>query len=103
MDESQIGSFLDVRLSFRREFSLPEDRLVEQWHAALCMSDRDDNEQVVGNAHIVRCRMGDPRVLDLLDGLEADLSAEGQLSWTPIPENLPGQWKICSRASVKNS
>lgn len=75
MDDSQIGSSMSVRLNLRRALSLPEDRLVEQWNAALNLSDEDDGEQVIGNAQIVRCRIGDPRVFDLLDALSGDLSA----------------------------
>jgi hypothetical protein len=75
MDDSQIGSSMSVRLNFRRALSLPEDRLVEQWNAALNLSDEDDGEQVIGNAQIVRCRIGDPRVFDFLDALSGDLSA----------------------------
>jgi GNAT superfamily N-acetyltransferase len=83
VDDSQIGSVLSIRLSFRRALSLPEDRLVEQWNAALYLSDEDDDEQVIGNAHIVRCRLGDPRVFDLLDALDGDLSAVGSVVLDP--------------------
>jgi GNAT superfamily N-acetyltransferase len=64
--------------------SLPEDRLVEQWNAALHLSDEDDDhEQVIGNAHIVRCRLGDPTVFDLLDALDGDLSAVASVVLDP--------------------
>jgi GNAT superfamily N-acetyltransferase len=84
MDDSQIGSFLSVRLSVRRALSSPEDRLVEQWSAALYLSDKDADEQVIGNAHIVRCRIGDPRVFDLLDALDGDLSAVASVVLDPF-------------------
>jgi GNAT superfamily N-acetyltransferase len=83
MDDSQLGSFLSVRLKFRRELSLPEDRLVEQWNAALYLSDEDDNETAIGRAHIVRCRIGDPSVFDLLDALDGDLSAVASVVLDP--------------------
>lgn len=56
---------------------------MEQWNAALYLSDEDDNEQVIGHAHIVRCRMGDPRVFDLLDALDGDLSAVASVVLDP--------------------
>lgn len=83
VDDSRIGSFMSVELKFRRALSLPEDRLVEQWSAALCLSDEDDNEQVIGHTHMVRCRIGDPRVFDLLDALDGDLSAVASVVLDP--------------------
>lgn len=63
---------------------MPEDRLVEQWSAALRLSDEDDNDQAIGHAHIVRCRIGDPRVFDLLDALDGDLSAVASVVLDPL-------------------
>lgn len=74
---------MGVGLSVRRALSLPEDRLVEQWNAALYLAEEDDNEQVIGHAHIVRCRIGDPRVFDLLDALDGDLSAVASVVLDP--------------------
>ncbi|GAA5202004.1 hypothetical protein GCM10023346_47770 [Arthrobacter gyeryongensis] len=63
---------------------MPEDRLVEQWNAALYLSGEDDDEQIIGNAHIVRCRISDPRVFDLLDALDGDLSAVASVVLDPV-------------------
>lgn len=66
---------------------------MEQWNAAVHMFDDDDAEQVIGHAHIVRCRVGDPRVFDLLDALEADLSAVASVVLDPGSGNPAGPVK----------
>lgn len=75
--DGQIGGRVRIELSLRRELSFPEHRLVEQWHAnAYFTDDSDDPDgegQVIGHAHVVKCRLGEPQVFDILDSLEADL------------------------------
>ena len=76
----EIGSQLQIELNLRRALSFPEQRIVEQWHAAAYFTDDDsdleddyDGGQAVGHAHVVKCRLGEPAVFDILDSLEADL------------------------------
>lgn len=75
--DSQIGGQVRIELSLRRELSFPEHRLVEQWHASAYFTDDSDDPdgegQVIGHAHVVKCRLGEPQVFDILDSLEADL------------------------------
>ncbi|MFJ4264407.1 hypothetical protein ACIPYU_18360 [Paenarthrobacter nicotinovorans] len=75
----EIGRQLHIELNLRRELSFPEQRVVEQWHAVVHFTDEDSDleddfsGQVVGHAHVVKCRLGEPAVFDILDSLEADL------------------------------
>lgn len=73
--DSEIGSQIHIELSSRRELSLPEDRLVQQWHAnAYFTADNGDpDRKVIGHAHVVKCPLGRGQVFDILDSLEADL------------------------------
>lgn len=75
--DSHIGGQVRIELSLRRELSIPEHRLVEQWHASVYFADDSDDPdgegQIIGNAHVVKCRLGEPHVFDILDSLEADL------------------------------
>lgn len=79
--DGEIGGQLRIELNLRTELSFPEYRLVEQWHAALYFTDEnaqlkdEDSGQIVGHAHVVKCRLGEPAVFDILDSLEADLHA----------------------------
>lgn len=79
--DSQIGGQVRIELSLRRELSFPEHRLVEQWHASAYFTDDIDDPngegQVIGHAHVVKCRLGEPQVFDILDSLEADLYTVG--------------------------
>jgi GNAT superfamily N-acetyltransferase len=75
--DSRIGGQVRIQLSLRRELTFPEHRLVEQWHASAYFTDDNDDPngegQVIGHAHVVKCRLGEPQVFDILDSLEADL------------------------------
>lgn len=88
--DSEIGRQLRIELSLRRELSFPEHRLVEQWHAgAYFTDDHEDPDsegkgQIIGHAHVVKCRLGEAQVPDILDSLEADLHAVSSAVIDPV-------------------
>jgi hypothetical protein len=88
--DSEIGRQIRIDLRLRRELSFPEHRLVEQWHACAYLTDDNvdsDGEvkgQVIGHAHVVKCRLGEAQVPDILDSLEADLHAVSSAVIDPV-------------------
>lgn len=95
--DSQIGSQVRIELSLRRELSFPEHRLVEQWHASAFFTDDNDDPdgegQVIGHAHVVKCRPGEPQVFDILDSLEADLYTVGSAVIDPASGDLTEEFE----------
>ncbi|MEZ2391757.1 hypothetical protein AB6813_19850 [bacterium RCC_150] len=91
---AEIGGQLRIELNLRRELSFPGHRLVEQWHAAAYFTDEnadladDDDGQVVGHAHVVKCRLGESEVFDILDSLEADLHTVSSAVIDPVSGHL---------------
>ncbi|MBT2520156.1 hypothetical protein [Arthrobacter sp. ISL-28] len=88
--DGENGGQLRIELNSRRELSFPEQRLVEQWHAAVYFADDsadledEDDAQIVGHAHVVKCRLGEPAVFDILDSLEPDLHAVSAAVIDPV-------------------
>lgn len=77
--DSDIGRQVRIDLSLRKHLGSVEHRLVEQWQATAYFTadaqdlDDDADDNVIGYAHIVKCRLRENQVPDLLDFIEADL------------------------------